>query len=215
MSTVNPDERARRIGRLLRPAAFTAAIAVQFLAPVLALLHALGIATAELTWIPIYVVIWCVVGIAALLVPSSRSPYLLAAFILAYVGGLFLVIWLTSPAEQFGWTGLLFVVLPYIIAIVLVVLHRLRENALTRTRTVGVDTVATVISAPVTGMVNYVQRQRLTLKFTDIEGVERYLRVGRTGGGYSPGDRVPIRYDPSRPWSARSILVEGSGPRLF
>ena len=69
--------------------------------------------------------------------------------------------------------------------------------------------------APVTGMVNYVTRQRLTLKFTDQQGVERYVRVGRTGGGYAPGDQVPIRYDPTRPWSKRGILVEGSGPTLF
>ena len=91
----------------------------------------------------------------------------------------------------------------------------MREAAIRRTLEVGVDTTATVMSAPVTGMVNYVTRQRLTLKFTDQQGVERFIRVGRTGGGYSAGDTVPIRYDPTRPWSKRGIIVDGSGPTLF
>lgn len=215
MSTVNPDERARRIGLMLRPAAFTAAIAVQFLAPALALLSWLGVISPDLSWIVIYVLVWCVAGVAALLVPSARSPYLLAAFILAYVAGLFVVIWLTSPGGQFDWISLIFIPVPYLIAILLVVLHRLRGAAMAHTRAAGVDTTATVVGAAVTGMVNYVQRQRLTLKFTDNQGVERFFRIGRTGGGYSVGDRLPIRYDPAKPWSTRSILVEGSGPQLF
>jgi hypothetical protein len=162
----------------------------------------------------VYVFVWVAVGLAALWVPSRRNTYLVAAYILAYVAGLFLVIQLGQPASEVPG-GLILVATIYAVAVLLVVLYLVREAAMRRTREIGVDTVATVMSAPVTGMVNYVQRQRLTLRFTDQQGVDRYLRVGRTGGGYSPGDTVPIRYDPTRPWSKRGIIVDGTGPTLF
>ena len=214
MSTVNPDERDRSILLRIRPVVLVAAVLVQFLAPAIALLVWLGIAPHDFGYILLYVLIWCVVGLAALWVPSQRSPYLLAAFMLAYVGGLFWVIGLGDPSEFDAFT-LLMMPAAYAVAVLLVVLYLVREAAIRRTVALGVDTTATVMSAPVTGMVNYVTRQRLTLKFTDREGVERFVRVGRTGGGYSEGDTVPIRYDPTRPWSRRGIIVEGSGPTLF
>jgi hypothetical protein len=214
MSTTNPDEREGRVGMRIRPVVFTAAVLVQFLAPVLALAAGLRLFAPDGWLIAVYVVIWAVVGLAALWVPSSRNTYLLAAFMLAYVGGLFVVIQLAAPVQA-GLLDILFIAVPYAIAMVLLALYFIREAAMRRTREIGVDTVATVMSAPVTGMVNYVQRQRLTLRFTDQQGVDRYLRVGRTGGGYSPGDTVPIRYDPTRPWSKRGIIIDGSGPTLF
>ncbi len=214
MSTINPDERDRSILVRIRPVAMVAAVAVQFLAPVLAVLVWLGMAPHDFGWILLYVLVWCVVGLAAMWVPTKRSPYLLAAFMLAYIGGLFWVIGLADPTE---WDAFTLFVAPaaYAVAVLLVVLYLLREAAIRRTLAHGVDTVATVMSAPVTGLVNYVTRQRLTLKFTDLEGVERYVRTGRTGGGYDVGDTVPIRYDPSRPWYKRGIIIEGSGPTLF
>jgi hypothetical protein len=214
MSTINPDERESRLGMRIRPVVFAAAVLVQFLAPVLALGAGMRLFTPDGWLIAIYVVVWSIVGLATLWVPSSRSTYLLAAFMLAYVGGLFVVIQLVEPTQP-ELVDILFIAVPYAIAIVLVTLYFVREAAMRRTREIGVDTLATVLSAPVTGMVNYVQRQRLTLRFTDQQGVERYLRVGRTGGGYSVGDTVPIRYDPTRPWSKRGIIVDGSGPTLF
>ena len=214
MSTVNPDERDRSILVRIRPAALVAAVVVQFLAPALALLVWLRILPPDFGYILVYVLIWGVVGLAALWVPSRRSPYLMAAFLLAYIGGLFWVIGIADPTE---WDAFTLFVAPatYVVAILLVVLYLLREAAIKRTLATGVDTTATVISAPVSGMVNYVTRQRLTLKFTDQQGVERFVRIGRTGGGYAAGDTVPIRYDPSRPWYKRGIIVEGSGPTLF
>lgn len=214
MSTVNPDEREGTFLLRIRPVALTAAVLVQFLAPAIAVLVGLRIAPPDFGYILIYVLVWCVVGLAALWVPSRRSPYLLAAFVLAYIGGLFWVIGLSEPNE-FNVFTLVLVPTTYAVAVLLLVLYFVREAAIRRTLAIGVDTTATVINAPVTGMVNYVTRQRLTLKFTDREGVERYIRVGRTGGGYAVGDTVPIRYDPTRPWSKRGIIVEGSGPTLF
>jgi len=216
MSTINPDERSRRIGLAARPVVFALAIALQFFAPVMALLTWLGIAAPDPGLIMVYVFAWVVIGCAALWVPSERSPYLLAAFILAYVAGLFAVIGLSTPTDDtFFVFAILFIAVPYAAAAVVVVLYLLRESAMRRTREVGVDTTATVIGTSVTGMVNYVTRQRLTLKFSDQQGVERFLRVGRTGGGWSTGDTVPIRYDPSRPWDKRGIIVDGMGPTLF
>lgn len=214
MSTVNPDERERGLLLTIRPVVLTLAVVIQFLAPGLALFVGLGLLPHDFGYILIYVVIWCVVGLAAFFVPTRRSPYILAAGVLAYIGGLFWVIGLADPTE---WDAFTLIVCPaaYAVAILLVVLYFLRENAIRRTREIGVDTVATVLAAPVTGMVNYVVRQRLTLRFVDQQGVERFFRVGRTGGGYSEGDQIPIRYDPTRPWSKRGIIVEGEGPTLF
>jgi hypothetical protein len=64
-----------------------------------------------------------------------------------------------------------------------------------------------VTAAGVDGMVNYVQHQRLTLKFTDDKGVDRWIHVGRTGGGYSVGDTLPLRYNPKFPGRKRAIVV--------
>ena len=214
MSTTNPDERERSFGLRVKPVVFALAILVQFLGPILVLLAVAGLIPRDPGLIIVYVPIWVVIGLAALFVPSARSTYLLAAMMASYIAGLFLVIAITTPGGM-GVIGILFPTIGYLIAVLAVVFYLLRESAARRTRDVGVDTVATVMSAPVTGMVNYVTRQRLTLKFIDQQGVERFFRVGRTGGGYSAGDEIPIRYDPSRPWSKRAILVEGSGPTLF
>jgi hypothetical protein len=214
MSTTNPDEREARLGMRIRPVVFAAAVLIQFLAPALALFTALGLFTPQGWLIAVYVIVWVVVGLATLWVPSSRNPYILAVLVLAYIAGLFVVIQLVQPA-QLGMLGVVFIAVPYAVAAVLVVLYLLREAAIRRTREIGVDTTAEVMSAAVTGMVNYVTRQRLTLRFTDQQGVDRFVRVGRTGGGYSTGDTIPMRYDPTRPWSTRGVLVDGSGPTLF
>jgi hypothetical protein len=214
MSTTNPDERDGRIGLTLRPLVFGLAIAVQFLGPAIWLFDALGIVEADPGFILVYVFPWVAIGLAAMWVPSRRSTHILAAFILSYVAGLFLVIAVSQP-DDLGFLGTAFVGVPYAVAVLLIVLFVLGEEAMRRTRETGVDTLATVISAPVSGMVNYVQRQRLTLKFTDQQGVARFFRVGRTGGGWSAGDTIPIRYDPARPWSKRAILIDGGAPSLF
>lgn len=214
MSTTNPDEREGRIGLKLRPIVFTLAIAIQFLAPAFWLLDRLGILKADPGFIIVYVFPWVIIGLAAMWVPSSRSTYILGAFCLSYIAGLFLVITLSQP-DDLGVFGFVFVVVPYAIAVLLVILYFVRDNAIKRTQASGVDTTATVMSAPVSGMVNYVQRQRLTLKFTDQEGVDRYFRIGKTGGGWSRGDTIPIRYDPTRPWYQRGIIIDGGAPSLF
>jgi hypothetical protein len=216
MSTINPDERDGRVARVLQPAAKVAALLVQFLAPVMFVLWLLGVLPPDGGYILLYVLVWVAAGLLALFtLPGVRNTYLIAAYILFYIGGLFATIAMTVPEDDFDAFILIMIGGPYLVGIAVLAFYALRENAMKRTREIGVDTTATVVSAPVTGMVNYVTRQRLTLRFTDQQGVERFVRVGRTGGGYAPGDTVPIRYDPTRPWYKRGILVEGSGPTLF
>ena len=215
MSTVNPDERSRRIAALLRPGIFVGAILVQFIAPVSVLLWAVGVFEPDPGIIMVYVFVWVVFGVGAMIAGSTRSPYVIGAFSLAYIGGLFAVIAISTPNQGFGAFNLVAIFGTYIAAAIMMVLWAMRGSAMRRTREIGVDTTATVISAAVTGMVNYVTRQRLTLKFTDQQGVERFLRVGRTGGGWKQGDTIPIRYDPTRPGYRRGILVNGEGPSLF
>ena len=85
----------------------------------------------------------------------------------------------------------------------------LRRAAVGVTRSRGVDTMATIESVGVDGMVNYIQHQRMTLSFTDTKGTKRYFRTGITGGFYDIGDKIPIRYDPERPDWKRAIIVGG------
>src|SRR6187549_3501157 len=99
MSTINPDERERGIALTVKPVVMVLAVAVQFLAPALWLLDTLGIVQADPGFIIVYVLAWVAIGLAAMWVPTSRNTYVLAAFILSYVAGLFVVIALGSPTD--------------------------------------------------------------------------------------------------------------------
>jgi hypothetical protein len=211
MSTVNPDERARRIGLLLKPLAFGLLILSIASAPLIAVVQwTIGLPESVLEGCFMGYVLLCVgAGSLALFVPSKRPPLLIAAYIVVYLAGLFLVMRSGNPllGDEPAWVSVLLIGVPYVVAGVLVYLWVMREAAVRVTADTGVDTTATVLSAAIDGMVNYVQHQRLTLEFTDDQGVKRYVRIGRTGGGYSAGDTLPLRYDPTRPWSKRSIVV--------
>lgn len=211
MSTTNPDDISRRIRERLKPVALIGCILAVLFAPVVALLQwTVGFSEPVLEGLLMtYIVLSVAAGILALRVPGRRSGQGVAAYVLAYAAGLFLMLRSGEPLfdGQPAFISILLIGVPYAIGGVLAVLYLLREAAVGVTRESGIDTTAEVLSAPVDGMVNYVQHQRLTLKFTDQQGVQRYLRVGRTGGGYVAGDKVPLRYDPARPWSKRSIII--------
>ena len=134
MSTINPDERERRIAATARPVVRAAAILVQLLGPVLALLWLLGILPPHGGYILLYVLLWVAVGLAAMFaLPGSRNPYLIAAFMLAYVGGLFLtILMIDAPDESHDTFSLLGAAVPYAVGTVIFVLYRLRESAITR-----------------------------------------------------------------------------------
>jgi hypothetical protein len=217
MSTVDPDARAARRGAVLRPVAL-AGIAVGVLC---------GPAIAAFDWadpsdtgggpLPflIFVLVSVGAGLLAYYVPGKRSPLAIAAYIVAYVGGLVLVMTSaavtlnpTNASDAAGLRGSLIVIgVIYAVAILLVVLYIQRDINAKETNANGVDTTATITAAGVDGMVNYVPHQRLTLKFTDDKGVDRWIKIGRTGGGYGVGDTLPLRYNPKWPGRKRAIVV--------
>jgi hypothetical protein len=210
MSTTNPDEIAKTIRHRLVPLALPLAIIGVLSAPVLAAINANSGGNEIWTFLA-YVGISVGAGLFGYYV-IRPTAWVLAAYIVAYAAGLFLVLSSgvaledkTSVIHQ----GFLIVAVPYVVAAVCLVLWALRRSAVAITRARGVDTQATIESIGVDGMVNYVQHQRMTLSFTDTKGTKRYFRTGITGGFYDIGDKIPIRYDPERPDSKRSIIVGG------
>jgi hypothetical protein len=216
MSTTDPDARAARVGAVLRPVAL-AGIAIGILiGPGIAFFDWLAPAAANgAVSFLLFVFVSVGAGLLAYYVPGKRSPLAIAAYIVAYVGGLFLV--MTSMAVRFNpregtdvvtfRNSIIIVIVIYAVAIFLVVKYIQRDIDAKETNANGVSTTATVTAAGVDGMVNYVQHQRLTLKFKDDKGVERWFKIGRTGGGYRVGDSVPIRYNPKYPGRTRAIVV--------
>ena len=210
MSTTNPDEIAKTIRHRLVPFALPLAIIGVLSAPVLAAINANSGGNEIWTFLA-YVGISVGAGLFGYYV-IRPTAWVLAAYIVAYVAGLFLV--LSSGVALEDKTsviheGFLIVAVPYVAAAVCMVLWALRRAAVATTRARGVDTQATIESIGVDGMVNYVQHQRMTLSFTDTKGTKRYFRTGITGGFYDIGDKIPIRYDPEHPDSKRSIIVGG------
>jgi hypothetical protein len=212
MSTTNPDDRRREIEKRFVPYAIAFCFFGLLSAPVFAVINL----TSEpddnraLAFFLIYLGLTVIGGLLAYYAPGQRPPLGMAAYIVAYVAGLLLVMGSADPLDDpdsLIHKGFWVAAVPIVAAIVLTVLYVLRVQAVRQTKATGVDTTATVESAGVDGMINYVQHQRLTLSFTDQQGVKRYLRIGRTGGGYAAGNTVPLRYDPARPWSKRSIIV--------
>ena len=217
MSTTDPYARAARTGAVLRPFA-TAGIVVGLLCgPVIALFDWATFSSSNGGVLPFLLFVFTSVGagLLAYYVPGKRSPLAIAAYIVAYIGGLFLV--MTSMAVPFNprnasdaltfRNSLIISGVIYAVGIFLVVKYIQRDIDAKETNATGVSTTATITAAGVDGMVNYVQHQRLTLKFTDDKGVDRWFKVGRTGGGYGVGDTLPIRYNPRYPGRKRAIVV--------
>ena len=213
MSTTDPDARAARVGAVLRPVALVGIAVGVLCGPAIAIFDWTFLSNAQDSVLPflLFVFISVGAGLLAYYVPGKRSPLAIAAYIVAYVGGLFLVM-----ASGFGAgdntatdlrNSLIVVGVIYAVAIFLIVLYIQRDINAKETNANGVSTTATVTAAGVDGMVNYVQHQRLTLKFTDDKGVDRWVKIGRTGGGYGVGDTLPLRYNPKYPGRKRAIVV--------
>jgi hypothetical protein len=216
MSTTDPDARAARVGAILRPVALVGIAVGVLCGPVIAAID-FAFPSFGGTFVGpfmIFIVVSVGAGLLAYYVPGKRSPLAIAAYIVAYLGGLILVMASAagfnpnSASDVAGLRGTLIVVgVIYAVAILLVVLYIQRDINAKETNAHGVDTTATITAAGVDGMVNYVQHQRLTLKFTDDKGVERWVKIGRTGGGYGVGDTLPLRYNPKYPGRKRAIVV--------
>ena len=210
MSTTNPDEVAKTIRHRLIPLGLPIAILGVLSAPALSIINAES--GGNKIWTPIaYVVISVGAGLFGYYVVRPTS-WVLASYTVTYAAGLFLVMSSGVPLDDLSSVihqGFWFVAVPYAIAAWCFVMWVLRRSAVAATRARGVDTTAKIESVGVDGQVNYVQHQRMTLSFTDTHGTKRYFRTGITGGFYNPGDTIPIRYDPERPDSKRSIIVGG------
>jgi hypothetical protein len=210
MSTINPDDVAKTIRHRLIPAALPIAIIGVLCAPVLFVINSNSGGNQLWTFLA-YVVISVGAGLFGYYV-QRPTPWVVAAYIVQYVGGLLLVLSSgvalensTSVIHQGFWI----IAVPYAVAAYCLVMWVLRRSAVAATRARGVDTTATIESIGVDGQVNYIQHQRMTLSFTDTKGTKRYFRTGITGGFYNIGDTIPIRYDPEHPESKRSIIVGG------
>lgn len=215
MSLTNPDETADKAKAILRPIAVVAGAIGLATGPIIGLvLMANG---SPDSWVGgslfLYVALSVGTGLFVFYTVKHRNPLGIAAYVVAYVGGLVAVF-------AFGLAGspdtdnpatvrnsFIIVGAIYVIALVLVIIYFYHRAGQEHTLQHGVDTRATVTAVGVDGMVNYVQHQRITLVFTDQEGNKRYFRIGRTGGGYSVGDTLPLRYDPEHPGEKRYFVV--------
>ncbi len=210
MSTTNPDDVAKTIRHRLIPLALPIAIIGVLCAPVLFVINQNSGGNAVWTFIA-FVAISVGAGLFGYYV-IRPTPWVLAAYIVQYLAGLFLVLSSdvaledkTSIIHQGFWI----VFVPYAVAAFCLIMWVLRRSAVAATRSRGVDTQATIESIGVDGQVNYIQHQRMTLSFTDTHGTKRFFRTGITGGFYDIGDKIPIRYDPEHPDSKRAIIVGG------
>jgi hypothetical protein len=211
MSLRDPDALGRSISARVKPYLFVIYVIGLGSAPVIAWIAAQHPETDYSNGgvILLYVLLSTAAGIFIYYLPGGRNGLTVAAYWVAYGAGLFLILGSTTPVAK-GSTisqGLVVAIPFYLVAACLLTLHRMRVAAIKETTANGVTTTATITSAGVDGMINYVQHQRLTLKFTDQQGRTRWLRIGRTGGGYAVGDTIPIRYDPARPGLKRGIVV--------
>ena len=210
MSTIDPDARARALGARFQYLALPACLIGIGAGPVLAfIVWVTGAPDSIAAWVLLgFPLICTAVGLLILTLPNRPGSLAIGAYCFAYLGGLFLIMATGASFDPTTplWSYLL-PVIAYAIAITLAVLQRLRTLAVKVTSEHGIDTTGVITGAGIDGMVNYVQHQRLTVKFTDDKGIARWVRIGRTGGGYSVGDKLPVRYDPDRPWSKRSIVI--------
>ena len=213
MSTTDPDARAARIGSVLRPIALVGIVIGVLSGPAIAIFDWVVLNSTQSPPVVFLLDVVIVVGagLLAYYTPGKRSPLAIVAYVFSYAGGLLLVMTSASAYVVANEQGILisFALIGalYLVALILIVKYILRDISAKETNANGVQTTATITAAGVDGMVNYVQHQRLTLKFTDDKGVDRWVHEGRTGGHYQVGDTLPLRYDPAHPDRKRAIVI--------
>jgi hypothetical protein len=213
MSTTDPDQRARNISGLLRPISWPLGLIGLASAPVVAFLFAAGRLSVETLGGVIfgYAILAVATSMLVLFTAKHRHPLVIVAYSFAYVGGMVAILGSSATEPPVDTAGVLGAIIAtsvvYGVTAVLVILYLVQRAAVKATAASGVDTTATITNAAVDGMVNFVQHQRLTLSFVDQGGTKRWLRIGRTGGGFSVGDTLPLRYNPDRPGDKRAIIV--------
>jgi heme/copper-type cytochrome/quinol oxidase subunit 4 len=211
MSLTDPDARNRRVGSFLQPFAWVLALLALATSPFLVAIIESVPASQQITaWVicMFSYIIGCIAFGLLLYYSSSHKNRLgIISFIFAYVAGLILILGSAKDKNTGLPDALVPALVTYGIAAVLLVIYILHAVAAQQTLVDGVTTTATVTAAGINGMVNYVQHWKLTLKFTDQQGKERWFHIGRTGLGYRVGQEFQIKYNPNKPGSKRGIVV--------
>jgi hypothetical protein len=211
MSLTDPDARNRKVGSVLQPFAWVLAILALATSPFLVgIIESVPASQQIVAWVicMFSYIIGCIAFGLLLYYSSSHKNRLgITSYIFAYIAGLILILGSAKDKN----TGLPDAFIPalvtYGIAAVLLVIYILHAVAARQTLRDGVTTTATVTAAGINGFVNYVQHWKLTLKFTDQQGKERWFHLGRTGMGYQVGQQFTIKYNPNKPGSKRGIVV--------
>jgi hypothetical protein len=154
-----------------------------------------------------YIIACVVFGLVLYYSASHRNPLGMAAYIVAYVAGLVLILGAVRDPHTGLPDGLIPALVIWAVAAVLLGIYISHRTAGRATMENGVETTATVTQAGVNGMINYVTHWRLTLKFKDQQGNDRWFHLGRTGYGYTVGQTFKIKYNPQHPGSRRGIVV--------
>jgi FtsH-binding integral membrane protein len=209
MSLTDPDARNQRVGSALRPLAWVLAILGLASSPLLvAWVDTLSNPDSVFAFVFLgYVVLSVGFGLMLYYTAAHRNALGITAFVFAYLGGLILILGAEKDKQTGLPEGLIPALVAYGIAVVLIVIYIFHSVAAHQTLTNGVTTTATVTAAGINGMVNYVQHWKLTLKFTDQQGKERWFHIGRTGLGYQVGQTFTIKYNGKNPGSKRGIVV--------
>ena len=211
MSTIDPDSRDRRVSEMLRPISRVLVVVAPLIPAAYALLAARARLHSDSGGALLFYFAWIVVavgiGILALATRAHRSAALVVAYVFACAGGGLLVLFPSPPPEVavVAWIGW---IAGMTAAVAAIVVHLLRGAAVAATRAHGITVPGTIQSVGVAGMRNWVPRYRLTIRYTDAEEVERWIRVNRVGGSWNIGDPVSVRYNPARPAAHASIFVE-------
>ena len=215
MSTTDPDARDNSAGRrALWALTIVLGVAGLLAAPVLTAFPTLR----DLGWFGFlvwpYLAVVAAAGYLAQRLPGRRSRLAAVAYALAGLGGVLLFLGVdaeqalyTSPVLPFLFLGL--GVVAYLLAIVATIDFFIRDFDRRETLQHGVTATGTITADVLSGIQQVHERHRLTVKFTDATGVDRWTHATRIGGDYALGDPIQVRYDPHHPARNRAVLVEG------
>jgi peptidoglycan biosynthesis protein MviN/MurJ (putative lipid II flippase) len=209
MSLTDPAVRNRRLSSIIRPVAWVLAILSLALSPILlTIAYAIGNPSQPQIVSALIFVIACVgFGLLLYYTAAHRNGLGITSYSFAYAGGFVLLLESRRDDSTGLPESLPIAAVLYLVALILFIIYIVHSLAAHQTLQDGVETTATVTEAGVNGMVNYVTHWRLTLKFTDQQGKERWFHIGRTGYGYSVGQQFTIKYNPKNPGSRLGIVV--------
>jgi hypothetical protein len=215
VSTTDPDARDRSpVRRVLWAVTIVLGVAGLSAAPILTGFPALR----ELGWFGYlvwpYLAVTAAVGYLAQRLPGRRSRLAAVAYLLAVIGGVLLFLGVdaeqalyTSAVLPFLFLGL--AALSYVLAIIATIDFFIRDFDRRETLAHGVTTTGTITADVLSGLQQVHERHRLTVKYSDATGTDRWTHATRIGGDYALGDPIQVRYDPAHPARNRAVLVEG------